>query len=80
MWDEIASVAWLVPDIITHERLLYMDVNLDHGPAYGNTLTWTDKVKPDLNVRLVHAQTDLDLGKFNRKFIELMKAPTPAHR
>jgi inosine-uridine nucleoside N-ribohydrolase len=77
MWDEIAAVAWLAPQIITKERLVYMDVNLDRGAGYGDTLIWTDKVKPDQDVQLVHAQADLDLAQFNRKFIDLMKAPSP---
>jgi inosine-uridine nucleoside N-ribohydrolase len=75
MWDEIASVAWIMPEIITKERLVYMDVNLDHGVAYGDTLVWTDKVKPEVQLQQVHAQLDLNLTKFNRKFVELMKAP-----
>jgi inosine-uridine nucleoside N-ribohydrolase len=74
MWDEIAAVAWLDPSVITKERVVYMDVNIDRGPAYGDTLIWTAKVKPDLEVREVHAQIDLDLPRFNRKFIDLMKA------
>ena len=74
MWDEIAAVAWLMPEIITKDRLIYMDVNIDHGAAYGDTLIWTAKVKPELPLDQVHAQLDLDLPKFNRKFIELMKA------
>jgi inosine-uridine nucleoside N-ribohydrolase len=75
MWDEIASVAWLNPKIITKEQTVYMDVNLDHGPAYGHTLTWTAKVKPEIQLQQVHAQVDLDLAKFNQEFVELMKAP-----
>jgi purine nucleosidase len=50
-----------------------MDVDLSHGPSYGDTLTWTEKLKPATGVRLVHAQLDLDLDKFQREFIELMK-------
>lgn len=78
MWDEIAAVAWLNPEIITNEQVVYMDVNLDHGAAYGDTLTWTAKVKPEIPLQQVHAQLDLDLAKFNRTFIELMKAPRQA--
>jgi inosine-uridine nucleoside N-ribohydrolase len=75
MWDEIAASAWLEPEIITKELTVYMDVNLDHGATYGHTLTWTAKVKPRLQLQEVHAQVDLDLAKFDRKFVELMKAP-----
>jgi hypothetical protein len=50
-----------------------MDVDLSHGPTYGETLTWDEKFKPKTGVKLVHAQVDLDLGRFQREFVELMK-------
>lgn len=75
MWDEFAASAWLDPSIVTGERQLYMDVDLSHGPSYGDTLTWTTPFKPDTDVQLVHAQIDLDLAKFTTMFVALMKAP-----
>jgi purine nucleosidase len=54
-----------------------MDVDINHGPTYGDTLTWTEKIKPATDVQLVHAQTDLDLDRFTRLFVGLMSAPTP---
>ena len=77
LWDELTACAWLDPTIITAERQLYMDVDISHGPTYGDTLTWTKELKPQTELRLVHAQTDLDLPKFSKMFIELMSAPTP---
>jgi inosine-uridine nucleoside N-ribohydrolase len=78
LWDELAAAAWLDPSIITKERLLYMDVDINHGPSYGDTLTWNEKLKPATDVQRVHAQTDLDLSKFTKMFIGLMSAPTPS--
>ena len=75
LWDEFAACAWLDASIVTGERQLYMDVDLSHGPSYGDTLTWTASVKPDTDVQLVHAQVDLDLPKFTSMFVDLMKAP-----
>ena len=72
MWDELAACAWLDPTLITREKQLYMDVQLDHGPAYGDTLTWTDKLKPATPVRMVHAQVDLDLPRFQKMFVDLI--------
>ena len=66
---------WLDPVDHHAERPLYMDVDLSHGPSYGNTLTWTAPFKPDTDVQLVHAQMDLDLPKFTTMFVGLMKAP-----
>lgn len=78
MWDELAACAWLDPSIITKEKVLYMDVNIFHGPAYGDTLTWTEKLKPDVDVKLAHAYLDVDLPKFTKMFEELMMRATPA--
>jgi purine nucleosidase len=75
LWDELAAAAWLDPSLITKERLVYMDVDLSHGPSYGDTLTWNEKIKPAIDVQLVHAQADLDLPKFTKLFVALMSAP-----
>jgi len=72
LWDELAACAWLDPTLIARERQIYMDVDLSHGPTYGDTLTWTEASKPATGVRMVHAQIDLDLNRFQRSFVELM--------
>jgi inosine-uridine nucleoside N-ribohydrolase len=72
LWDELAACAWLDPSLITKESVTYMDVDLSHGPSYGDTLTWTDKLKPATPVRQVHAQLDLDLPRFEKMFVDLM--------
>src|SRR5579863_4713989 len=73
MWDELAACAWLDPSLITREKVVSMDVNLGRGPEYGDTLTWTDKLKPLTGVRPVHAQLDVDLERFQKMFVELMR-------
>jgi purine nucleosidase len=77
MWDEIAALAWIDPSIITKKETRYMSVDLDHGPGYGNTLTWSAKDKPKLTVQPVEIQFDLDKEKFYRMFVTLMTAATP---
>ena len=72
LWDELAACAWIDPAIITKQDALYMDVDLSHGADYGDTLTWSEALKPATDVRLVHAQMDLDLPKFQKMFVELM--------
>ena len=76
MWDEITAAAWLDPTLITKEKLVLMDVDIHHGPEYGNTITWTDQFRPQTGLQKVHAQLDLDLPKFEKMFIGLMTAPT----
>jgi hypothetical protein len=56
-----------------------MDVDVSHGPAYGETLTWSAALKPAVDLELVDAQMDLDLPAFAKMFVALMSAPTPAH-
>lgn len=74
MWDELTACAWIDPSLISKTKDLYMDVDLSHGPHYGDTLTWDEKTKPNTGVRLVHAQMDLDLPRFQKMFVALMTA------
>jgi purine nucleosidase len=78
MWDELAAAAWLNPSIITAERRLYLDVDLSRGATYGDTLAYTDKNKPEVDLQLVHIPTDLNLAAFTQMFIQLMQSP-PLH-
>jgi inosine-uridine nucleoside N-ribohydrolase len=80
MWDELAAIAWLDPTVITKRETRYMSVDLNRGAGYGNTLTWTDKDKPSLAVGKVEILIDLDKEKFDRMFVTLLSAPTPAAR
>jgi len=77
LWDELAAVAWLDPTLITKKDNRYMDVNLDRGPGYGDTLTWADWDKPKRVVPSVEVQVDLDMNRFYKLFVELLTAPTP---
>ena len=76
-WDELAAATWLDPAITTHARDVYMDVDLDKGRSYGNTLTWSDYDKPMLLHGMVHAQTDVDAGRLEKDLIALFTAATP---
>ncbi len=77
LWDELAAAAWLDPSIITKSDKLYMDVSLDHGASYGDTLVWVPGEQPGLGEQLVEVQEDLDLAKFYKEFVALMKADSP---
>jgi len=55
-----------------------MDVDLDHGANYGNTLNWTEQNKPRVDLQPVEVQVDLDLDRFYKTFVDLLTAaPTP---
>jgi inosine-uridine nucleoside N-ribohydrolase len=76
MWDELAACSILDPSIITRTRDLYMDVDVSHGPSYGDTLTWSKDLKPAMDLQLVHAQVDVDAPKFEKLFVQLMSTST----
>ena len=77
LWDELAAAAWLDPSLITQKETRFMDVDLDKGYGYGDTITWSDRDKPTLEVRPVEIQVDLNLEKFYKLFVDLLTAPTP---
>ncbi len=77
LWDELAAVGWLDPSIITNWKKLYVDVNIDHGAGYGNTLVWPVGQQPGMGEVLVDVQDDLDKSKFYKEYVDLLARPTP---
>ncbi len=75
MWDELAVAAWLDEGIITSRQELFMDVDIDHGAAYGNTLSWTPGSQPGLGEQRVTINVDLDATRFVNLFVGLMQRP-----
>ena len=77
LWDELAAAAWLNPSLITKTETRFMDVDLDRGAYYGNTLTWTDRDRSKLDLPPVEVQVDLNSKGFYSMFVELLTMPTP---
>jgi inosine-uridine nucleoside N-ribohydrolase len=77
LWDELAAAAWLDPSLITDSQTRFLDVNLDQGANYGDTLSWAAANKPSLEVQPVEVQFDLNAQKFYDQFVNLLTAPTP---
>lgn len=77
LWDELAAAAWLDPSLITAKDTRYLDMDLNHGAGYGNTLSWNEQDKPRLAGPPVEIQVDLDTERFYKMFVDLMTAPTP---
>ena len=77
LWDELASAAWLDSSVITKKETRFMDIDLDRGAGYGNILTWNDRDKPKIEVQPVEIQVDLDVEKFYKMFVDLLRTPTP---
>ena len=82
MWDEISAAALIDPSIITSQRELYVNVDIDHGPGYGQTIFVEPEMErfsgPDQKRkmpswwRVATVQWDLDLEKFYKMYVDLM--------
>ena len=64
MWDELSAAAMIDPSIVTGQKELYVDIDVDHGPSYGETLFWEPateapslRKKSDGTIRCGHRQT-----------------------
>ncbi len=77
LWDELAALAWLDPTLITAKNMRYLDIDLNRGAGYGNTLSWTEQDKPKIVGPPAEIQVDLDKEKFYKMFVDLLTAPTP---
>jgi purine nucleosidase len=75
MWDEIAGVALIDPSIITGQKQLYMDIDIDHGASYGKTIFWDSTARVPPYLRLADVQFDIDAQKFYKLYIDLMSRP-----
>jgi purine nucleosidase len=75
MWDEIAGIALIDPSVITGQKQLYMDIDIDHGAGYGNTLFWDSTSVVPPYERLANVQFDIDAEKFYKIYVDLMTRP-----
>jgi purine nucleosidase len=76
LWDETASAVWLDPTIVRHSDQLAMDIDIDHGPGYGSTLSWLPGSSPGLGEPVVTVVRSVDISKLQRLFIDSMRRPT----
>ncbi len=77
MWDELAAAAWLEPSLITRAESLYLDVDINHGAGYGDTLSWRRGENPGLGERLARVHLDADTERFYEMFIGRITRPVP---
>jgi len=40
MWDELLVAALIDPSVIQESEKMYLDVDVEHGPKYGDTVVW----------------------------------------
>jgi inosine-uridine nucleoside N-ribohydrolase len=86
MWDEIAALAWMDPSIITRQQELYVNIDIDHGASYGQTIfvekeQETGQGRPPVERKMpawwkvATVQWDLDTAKFYKMYVDLMTRP-----
>lgn len=63
MWDEVAAMVWLAPDIVTKAETLYIDFETSQTASYGDTLSWTEAYRPHLGERAQRVILSVDRAK-----------------
>ena len=69
--------AMIDPSIITGQKELYVDIDVDHGASYGETLFWDAGAELPPYERLATVQFDVDTKKLYDLYIKLMTQPPP---
>ena len=75
MWDELSAAAMIDPSIITEQKQLYVDIDIDHGASYGQTLFWGANAHVPPYEHLATVQFDVDTKKLYDLYIKLMTQP-----
>jgi inosine-uridine nucleoside N-ribohydrolase len=66
--------AFLDPSIITKQEELYVNIDIDHGPSYGQTIFVGKDVKVPAWWKLAEVQFDLNTEKFYDLYVKLITA------
>jgi purine nucleosidase len=75
MWDELSAAAMIDPSMITSQKELYVDIDIDHGTSYGETLFWSPESKVPPYEHKAMVQFDVDTKKLYDLYIQLMTKP-----
>lgn len=73
LWDEVAAAIFLDPTIAKDTTRLAMDIEIDHGPNYGATLSWPIGSGPGLGEPDVTVVRTVDVPRLEALFINLMQ-------
>jgi purine nucleosidase len=75
MWDELSAAAMIDPSIITRQKELFVDIDVDHGPSYGETIFREPGTELPPYERKAMVQFDVDTKKLYDLYVELMTRP-----
>ncbi len=71
MWDEVAAATWIDPTLVTHADERILDVDLDRGPHYGDTIDWPVDAAPSYATCRARVERRLDDARFYKLFVAL---------
>jgi inosine-uridine nucleoside N-ribohydrolase len=77
LWDEIAATVWLDPSLIKQQDTLFVDVETQFGPSYGDTLSWLPGYQPGLGEQRETVVRTIDVGRTEKLMADLMARPQP---
>ncbi len=75
MWDEVAAMVWLAPEIVTKEDRLWIDFETSQTAAYGDTLSWTEAYRPQLGEQAQRVILSVDRAKMEAAMRALYMRP-----
>lgn len=75
MWDEIAAMVWLAPEIVTRADTLYVDFETSQTAAYGDTLSWAEPWRPHLGEQAQRVILTVDRARMEAAMRALYRAP-----
>lgn len=73
LWDEVAAAVLLDPTITKTTTRLAMDIVIDHGAAYGATLSWPAGGGPGLGEPDVTVVRSVDVPRLEAMFVDLLR-------
>jgi inosine-uridine nucleoside N-ribohydrolase len=76
MYDQIAVASIIDPTLVAREEL-YVDVNIDHGISYGESVGGRETWPHAEGASKMNVQYDLDWPRFIDMFIERIQRPVP---
>ncbi len=72
LWDEAAAASWIDPSLILHSHEYFIDVNLDRGASYGDTMSWAPGFEPGLGEVKATVELTIDAPRFKQLFVDLL--------
>ena len=78
LWDEVAAAVWLDPGVVTRQERLYVDVDTQFGPGYGDMLSWRENYQPGLGEQPAEVIETVDPAKVEALMLWVLAARVPA--